>query len=342
MNRYDIALGKDPPKQKELRPPQPKEKTLPKKVNADARESQLSELFRTAGGRMQLAASMAQPLRQRMVYGSIARRALRVESLFAGALPVYDHFSGARAVDESGQNIITLPRFGSGSNSAIIPFFEVSSNPTILLTQLRERRYDLIERAQDSAFNQLKQNEESLLLRIFNSMTDSSHIFSGPMTLDIIADSFALIEEHDLRVANFFMNLRGYEAVNRLGNDLIDHNGQRDLIQGFPGFLWGAQIILSENIPQGEFYVTAEPEFVGVLPVRTDLTVLPADDPGTVGWSIFENIGMACHNPMGVVRITSNPQTLQTGRVDYPDRASSSAQMTFSAFISGLRANILE
>jgi hypothetical protein len=97
------------------------------------------------------------------------------------------------------------------------------------------------------------------------------------------------------------------------------------------GSIWGAQIILSESIPQGEFYVMAEPEFVGVLPVRTGLTVLSADDPSRAeaGWTCFENIGMACCNPNAVFRITANPQT---GRVDYSD--SSRAPLSF---ISGIR-----
>jgi len=335
MNRYEIALGKDPPEE-ELHS-QPIEK--PSKKVEDARESRLSELLRSAGGRRQLADSMVQPLRQRLDYGSLARRALRVESLPDGALPRFANFSGATAVDESGQNIITLPRFNSEFNSAIIPIFEVSSNPTFPLAQLRERRFDLIERAQDYASTQIRQIEDSLFVRLLsNNLSSSTTTFSGTITREAIADSFNLIEQHDLRVANFFMNSQGYETVNRVGDDLIDRNWQRDLIQqGVMGSLWGAQIILSESVPQGEFYMTAEPEFVGVLPVRTDLTVISADDPGraTVGWSMFENIGMACHNPMGVVRITFNPQTDRTD--SQPSRVNYEPLMVPLSFVLGSR-----
>jgi hypothetical protein len=40
----------------------------------------------------------------------------------------------------------------------------------------------------------------------------------------------------------------------------------------------------------GEVYISSEPEFVGVMPIRTELTVLPADDvkDQKIGWTIGE------------------------------------------------------
>ena len=44
----------------------------------------------------------------------------------------------------------------------------------------------------------------------------------------------------------------------------------------------------------------------GRIPVRTELTVLSADDPKarTVGFSCFENLGIGAFNPRGLVRLT--------------------------------------
>jgi len=43
----------------------------------------------------------------------------------------------------------------------------------------------------------------------------------------------------------------------------------------------------------------------GRIPVRTELTVLSADNPAKrqIGFSIFENLGIGCHNPRGLVRL---------------------------------------
>jgi hypothetical protein len=69
--------------------------------------------------------------------------------------------------------------------------------------------------------------------------------------------------------------------------------------------VFGASIITSRLVPAGTVYVTCDPEFFGRIPVRTELTVLSADDPKarTIGFSLFENLGIACHNPRGLCRL---------------------------------------
>ena len=44
----------------------------------------------------------------------------------------------------------------------------------------------------------------------------------------------------------------------------------------------------------------------GRIPVRTELTVLSADDPKRrmIGFSIFENLGLGAYNPRGLARLT--------------------------------------
>jgi hypothetical protein len=44
----------------------------------------------------------------------------------------------------------------------------------------------------------------------------------------------------------------------------------------------------------------------GRIPVRTELTVLSADDPKarTIGFSVFENLGIGAYNPRGLARLT--------------------------------------
>jgi hypothetical protein len=72
------------------------------------------------------------------------------------------------------------------------------------------------------------------------------------------------------------------------------------------GTLWGAQIIVSCLVPVGTAYVCAEPEMFGRIPVRTELTVLSADDPKarTIGFSCFENLGIGAYNPKALARLT--------------------------------------
>jgi hypothetical protein len=58
-------------------------------------------------------------------------------------------------------------------------------------------------------------------------------------------------------------------------------------------------------VPKNAVYVLAPAQFVGAIPVRQDITVLPADDPKRLrlGWVIFEELGFAVINDYAVARI---------------------------------------
>jgi hypothetical protein len=102
------------------------------------------------------------------------------------------------------------------------------------------------------------------------------------------------------------MNALDFADLRKWGRDVLDIETQATLLKsGLLATLWGAQVIVSRKVPVGYCYVCAEPEFVGRIPVRTELTVLSADDPKArrIGFSIFENLGIGCHNPLAITRV---------------------------------------
>jgi len=285
-------------------------------VNNATKQKIISDYIRTPQGRMKLAASMTQPLRLRRDYTSVGRKTFLVEQLPDGALPIYDKDPDVTAyvVGEEGENIlaVTKPR------RVIFPLFEIASNPEIPLTQIKERRFDLIERAQDLGRAQIQAAEDERVFAVLDAIATQGFdsIAAGtnpdipvvaPITGAVLADAFALIERHDLRVARVFMNARDYADLRKFGRDILDIESQATLLKtGLMATLWGAQIIVSRLVPVGTVYVTCEPEFFGRIPVRTELTVLSADDPKarTIGFSIFENLGLGAFNPRGLTRLT--------------------------------------
>jgi len=270
-------------------------------ISNELKQKILGDYLKTAAGRAKLAASMVQPLRLRRDYTSVGRKTFLVEQLPDGALPIYDKDPNVSAfvVGEEGQNIlaITKPR------RVIFPLFEISSNPEMPLTQIKERRFDLIERAQDLARAMIQAQEDSNVFAVINAVATSGFDNIGvtnadvaniaPLTPTDLADAFSKIEQQDLRVARVFMNARDYSDVRKWGRDIYDPETQAVLLKtGLMGTIWGAQIIVSRIVPVGYVYVTTEPEFFGRIPVRTELTVLSADDPRnrTIGFSVFENL----------------------------------------------------
>jgi HK97 family phage major capsid protein len=276
----------------------------------------ISEYIKSPAGRAKLAASLTQPLRLRRDYTSVGRKTFLVEQLPDGALPIYDKDPDVTAyvVGEEGQNIlaITKPR------RVIFPLFEIASNPEIPLTQIKERRFDLIERAQDLARAQIQAAEDERVFAVLDAIatagfdsvpggTNPDIPVVAPISGAVLADAFALIERHDLRVARVYMNARDYADIRKFGRDILDIESQATLLKtGLQATLWGSQIITSRIVPAGTVYVCCEPEMFGRIPVRTELTVLSADDPKarTIGFSVFENLGIGAYNPKGLARLT--------------------------------------
>jgi len=287
---------------------------MPDIISNELKQQIIGEYMKTAAGRAKLAASMVQPLRLRRDYTSVGRKTFLVEQLPDGALPIYDKDPNVSAfvVGEEGQNIlcITKPR------RVIFPLFEIASNPEMPLTQIKERRFDLIERSQDLAKAMIQAEEDTRVFDVLDAVATNGFDNIGAINTDVpatapltpsdLADAFARVERHDLRVARIFANALDYSDIRKWGRDVLDIESQAALLKtGLMATVWGAQIIVSRKVPTGYMYVCAEPEFFGRIPVRTELTVLSADDPKnrTIGFSCFENLGIGCHNPLGMCRV---------------------------------------
>lgn len=279
-------------------------------ISVEQKHNIIGKLITTGNGRQRLAASMISPLRQRRDYTSCGRKAFYVEQLPDGAMPVYDKDPEVTAymVAEQGENILSVAK----SQRIHVPLFEVASNPQIPLTEIRQRRFDLVDRALDKAKAEIQAGEDTRVFATIDATAadatnpNTDIVVTGNLTAGAIIDSFGNIEQHDLRVATVFMNAKDFADLRKWDRDTLDPITQGELLHtGYMANIYGAKIIVSRIVPVGTVYVCAEPEFFGRIAVRTELTVLSADDPvgRKIGFSVFEQIGIACHNPLGVQRI---------------------------------------
>lgn len=280
-----------------------------------AKAAVIGKFITTPEGRAKLASSMNQPLRSRRDYFGVARKTFYVEQLPDGALPIYDKDPDVTAylIGEEGENVISVVK----PRRVIFPLFELAANPTIPLSQIREKRYDLIERSQDLGRSVIQQAEDvrafsvldAIAVNGFDSIAGGENPdipVAAPISPAVMAEVFGLVERHDLRVARIFMNARDYVDIRKFGRDILDPETQREILNsGMMATLWGAQIITSRLVPQGTVYVCCEPEMFGRIPVRTELTVLSADNPTarTIGFSMFEQLGIGAYNPRGLGRL---------------------------------------
>ena len=294
----------------------------------------LGQLLKTAGGRQKLAASLGPSLRRRRDYMSIARRALMVETLPDGALPIYDKefdtaaqtvgstpggsFVEAFVVGEEGGDIVRVTK----PKRVTVPTFEIVSNPMIPITQIKERRFDLVARSLNLAKAEVGAAEDGYVFTLFDAVaaasvgkTSTDPIYNidiaiaAPIDINSMADGFGQVQRHDLSVAFCFFNPRDYTDLLKWTQQNIDRETQRKLLKtGVMGYLWGATLLQSRKVGYGCVYILADAEFLGVIPERIPLTVMSADRPDLrqIGFSIFENLGFLVFNPSGVQRLTVN------------------------------------
>lgn len=284
-------------------------------VDNAIKEQIIDKYITTSAGRKRLAASMISPLRDHRDYSCVGRKTFLVENLPDGALPIYDKDPDVTAfvIGEEGESITAIMK----PRRVIFPLFEIATLPKAPLTQIKERRYDLLKRMQDLGKAQIGAAEDDRVFSILDAIavngfdslpggTNPDIPVVAPISPAIIADAFAEIERHDLRVARVYMNATDYADIRKFGRDVLDIESQAVLWKtGMMATGWNAQFIVSRIVPAGVVYLCCEPEHFGRIPVRTELTVISADNPEerTIGFSMFENLGIGAFNPKGLVRL---------------------------------------
>lgn len=284
-------------------------------VDNTLREQVVDKYIGTPTGRKHIAASMVQPLRNRRDYSCVGRKTFLVEQIPDGAVPIYDKDPDvvAYVVGEEGESIqaISKPR------RVIFPLYEISTLAKAPITQVKERRYDLLKRMQDLGKAQIQAAEDDRVFSIMDALAVNGFDnipgavnpdipVVAPLSPSVLADAFAQVEQHDLRVARVFLNAVDYADIRKFGRDILDIESQAQLWKtGLMATGWNAQFIVSRLVPPGVVYLCCEPSEFGRMPVRTELTCLSADnyEERTIGFSIFENLGTGCFNPYGLVRV---------------------------------------
>jgi len=285
------------------------------KVSVDEREAILQEAILTEEGRIALAESMANPIQTSLLYQSIGRKCLVVDPLPQGALARYEKDIDAPAylISKRGQ----VPDVIIEGADFLVPTFELSSYPQIRLSQVKQRMFNIIDRAQVKAKNELSiQEDTQIFLAIdgsvprdpvnpgFNHLISTS---SGRLTLDLINAAFAKIEKHRLTVSKVILNSQRFADIRAWGKDFFDFVTQREvLLTGVFGRLWTSELLISNIVPDNSVLVLAPAEFVGVFPVRQEVTVIPADKPSRLrlGWVVYEDVGVCIVNPKGISKIS--------------------------------------
>lgn len=195
-----------------------------------------------------------------------------------------------------------------------VPTFELVSNPKVRMSEVRRRRFNVIDRAVQKAKQEIMAQEDANLFaaldqggQVENTLQDIAD--SGLLKRDLI-ELKSQIDRWDLVTAKYFMNINEFNDILRwgagggqgTGGGDFDPVTMREVLQtGLYATIFGADIMVSKIVPPGTVYACADPEFVGVMPIRSDIEVIPADEPKqlSLGWVVAEEIGLAIVNARG-------------------------------------------
>jgi len=281
------------------------------------KDSLLKEALRSQEGKVALGQAMANPIRRNLDYQGVGRKALVVDPLPQGALPIYEKDIDVQATIVSSNG--SAPESRVFGDRVTVPEFEVVSNPTVRIAEVRRRRFNVIDRAQQKARQEIQAIEDANIfaaLDAASTLENTGQTFTTSLEVTDLLLIKKQIDRWDLLTTKFFMNIEeftdilGWQSFNGgAGNYSLDMVSQREILQtGLYGHIWGADIIVSKIVPRGTVYAVTEPDFVGIMPVRQDIEVLPADEPKQLklGWVVNEIIGIGIVNPRGVAKLTKS------------------------------------
>lgn len=279
------------------------------------RDNLLTQAIMTQEGKIALAQAMANPIRRNLDYHGIARRALVVDPLAQGAYPTYDRDIDVTAVVISSNG--TGPESRVFGDRVVVPEFELFSNPTVRISEVKRRRFNVIDRAVQKARQEIMAQEDANVFAAIDAAASVENTVqdiadAGMLKRDLV-ELKAQVDRWDLVTAKYFMNINEYTDILKwgsgggqgVGGGEVDPVTMREILQtGLYAHIWGADILVSKIVPPGTVYAVADAEFVGVMPVRQDIEVLPADEPKQLklGWVVSEQIGIAIVNPRGVAK----------------------------------------
>ena len=278
-----------------------------KAINAK-KEALVAQALDTAEGRVALAQAMVEPIRRALEYQAVGRKLLMVDELPQGALARYEKDVRATATVISRRGAV--PDTIVEGEEILVPTFEIATNPTIRISEVKARRFYIVDRAQIKAKEAIQKEEDTNIFNAIDAAVPAANSVTstgGALSVSALNQAFATIEQHDLTVGKVVCHALRYADIRNWGKTVYDEATQKEVLTtGLFGHIWTADIHVSSRVPTTTVFVLAPAEYVGAFPVRQDITVLPADDPKKLrlGWVIYEEIGIVIINDYATAKVT--------------------------------------
>jgi hypothetical protein len=284
-----------------------------RKVLAAALQDPSGEGFAIVGQELLL------PIKDIIDYEGWARKIYRVRPLAQGELfrIAKDVRSTAWVVGQDGMSIESrlFGRYVTPSE------FKVTSFPTVDIEDIYQMNFDVLDRAQDTARQEIELEEDKrglTLLDRASSTVNAQTIFTTLGTA-ALEDIRFQVERNRLVVEKFLINRQELTDLIKTAVGLggsgqnVDPVTERELIlAGYVGNILNAQIItgagtgVEQVVPAGSVYAVTGSEYLGEMGVRVELFSEPfnkfSQREMVKGWAFGEIIGFVIPNSRAVAK----------------------------------------
>lgn len=253
------------------------------------------------------------PIKDIVDYEGWARKVYRVRPLAQGELfrIAKDVRSTAWVIGQDGQGIEArlFGRYVTPSE------FKIGSFPTVDIEEIYQMNYDVLDRAQDTARQEIELEEDKRGRALMDVAAQTVNAVTSFSTLGVAAfeDIRFQVERHRLVVEKFLINRAELSDIVKTMSTQVDPVTERELIlAGYIGSFLNAVIITSagtgveEVVPAGTVYACTGPEYMGEMGIRVELFSEPFNMFSQMrfvkGWAFGEIIGFVISNPRSVAK----------------------------------------
>jgi hypothetical protein len=253
------------------------------------------------------------PIKSIIDYEGWARKVYRVRPLAQAELfrIAKDVRAAAYVVGQDGQSIESRV-FGK----YIQPNeFKITSFPTVDIQDIYQMNYDVLDRAQDTARQEIELHEDKRGLALLDRAATAVNEVTLFPSLGIAAfeDVRFQVERHRLLVEHFLIARAEVSDIVKNMSGAVDPVTERELLlAGFIGNILNAKIIttagtgVQEVVPAGTIYATTSPDYLGEMGIRIELFSEPfnkyAFNELVKGWAFGEMLGFGIPEPKCVAK----------------------------------------
>jgi hypothetical protein len=255
------------------------------------------------------------PIKDIVDYEGWARKVYRTRPLAQGELfrIAKDVRATAWVVGQDGQSIESrlYGRYIQPSE------FKVTSFPTVDIEDIYQMNYDVLDRAQDTARQEIELEEDKRGLALLDraAVTVNSTTIFATLGIAAFEDVRFQVERHRLIVEKFLIARAELSDIIKTMSAAVDPVTERELIlAGYIGNVLNSQIIttagtgVEEVVPAGTFYAVTGSEYMGEMGIRVELFSEPfnmyAQQRLVKGWAFGEIIGYGIPNARSVAKGT--------------------------------------